>query len=82
MPLVPDQATNIIQAMPFKEGLIGITSGTVENITLIHCNVTGDLTLTFVNTGTEVNVTMEAGSDRSIALGSSVTVLNGEFDFA
>ncbi len=81
MSLLHDQASNTIQAMPFVEGKIGITSGTVANITLIRCTADGGLTLTFPSGGTKA-VTMTAGEDRSIERGSSATRTSGTFDFA
>lgn len=77
-----DKFTNIIQAMPFTEGKIGLTTSAtpIKGITLIHCNEDGGLDLTFPSGGT-VSVTMLEGADRSIAKGSSVVITSGFFDF-
>lgn len=79
--LLRDGATNLIQAMPLTEGKIGITTGSVTNVSLIHCAVDGDLTLTFPS-GTTATVSLEAGADRSVVKGTSVAVTSGTFDFA
>lgn len=75
-----DNKTNLIQAMPFTEGKINITSGDVTGFRLIHCVADGGLTLTFPS-GNTVDVTMVAGDDRSIKRGSTATVTSGTFDF-
>ena len=75
-----DKALNVIQVMPFVEGRIALTSGTIGNTTLIQCNTDGDLTLTFPSGNTK-EVSMLAGTHRSIAKGSTITILSGSFDF-
>ncbi len=79
--LEQDQYTNIIQAMPFAEGLIGLTSGSYKSVTLIRCTAVGGLTLTFTSEATAV-VTMEAGDDRSVLKGTEVEITSGTFDLA
>ena len=80
MSLARDKALNAVQAMPFTEGLIGITSGTTKNVSLIQCTAAGEIVLTFPSGGTKT-VTMTEDSNRSLTFGCSVTVNSGTFDF-
>lgn len=80
--LAYDAGNTGIQCMPFAAGLIGLTNGTYDDVSLIRCNTDGELTLSWKN-GTTDTVSMVAGDYRSIpGMQASITINSGSFDFA
>ncbi len=82
MNLKVDGNGTAVQSMPFVQGYIDLTTGTVTGRGVILCKVDGSVQLNFVDE-TNKTVTMSEGQDRSLpSTIVSVTVLTGTFDFA
>jgi len=85
--MLPASSGGAAQVFPLRQGLIGITSGTVtdpingKRPLIAHCVVSGSLTLTWPDTSTTV-VGFIAGDDFSLVEASSVDVTSGTFHFA
>ncbi len=72
-----------VQAMPYVENYIDLTSGVVEGKSIIYCKVGGDIALTFKSEETKPT-SMTEGESRTLPYGCSVeiTAASGTFDFA
>ena len=85
--MLPASSGGAAQVFPLRQGLIGITSGTVTDPTngkrplIAHCVADGSLTLTWPDTSSTV-VGVIAGDDFSIFEAESVDVTSGSFHFA
>ena len=85
--MLPASSGGSAQVFPLRQGMIGISAGTVTDPTsgkrplIAHCVATGSLTLTWPDTTTTV-VGFIAGDDFSISEAAAVAVTSGTFHFA
>ena len=72
-----------IQAMPYVQGYIDLTTGIISDKKVVMCKSDGEITLTFADTTTKATNMIE-GETRTIPTGCSVTITDagGTFDFA
>lgn len=65
-----------IQAMPLIDGKTNLTTGTIKVSELIHCVVTGSVTVTWPSGNTDI-IAMGAGQDFGFT--GSVEITDGTF---
>ena len=68
-------------ALPLEKGLNKITSGTDLRVKVAHCDVAGDLTVTWPDGTTSVE-SFIAEEDRDMSKTTSVTITSGTFSFS
>ena len=79
--LSKDKTTASIQAFPLNKAGFNVTTGSFNDVRLIHCSEDGDITITWSDDSTGT-ISCVTGDDFGIYMGKSVEVVSGTFQLA
>ncbi len=72
----------MVTALPLQPGRLNLTTGTFTNVTIVHCQADGTITLAWANGEASEDYAMLAGEDAFVYEAESVTIVSGTFVLA
>ncbi len=72
----------MVTFVPLQPGRINLTSGTYTNVTIVHCQLAGEIKLIWANGATSEDYAMVAGDKVLTYEASAVTINSGTFVLA
>ena len=69
----------MITALPLQPGRLNLSTGTFTNVTIVHCQEDGDITLKWFNGEPDETYSMLSGEDVFVYEAETVTIVTGIF---